>query len=149
MSVSNSIRLCCWWMALQLWDASMRSTMVGEHCPLTIANTCHVTSSHTAHLLSIRQIWSFQHSSSNSSALSSGKGGLISGWKPRSSGSIAVWNSPPPLMPWLTKSAISRVVLSNRSFPPRIPPTSYTWSLISACLPSYDEQLPPRHRLWL
>ena len=37
-------------MALQLWDASIWSTTVGEHCPLTIANTCHITSSCTAHL---------------------------------------------------------------------------------------------------
>ena len=35
----------------------------------------------------------------------------------------------------------SRVVLLNKSFPPRLPPTSYTWSLISACFLSYDERL--------
>ena len=103
-------------------SALIWSTMVGEHCSLTIANTCHVTSSHTACLLAMRQIWSFHRSTSSSLASSSGKGESISSWKLRSSGSIAVWNSLPPLMLQLTKSAISRVVLSNRSFPPRIPP---------------------------
>ena len=149
MRVSSSIRLCCRWMALQSWDALIHSTTVGEHCPLTIANTCHVTSSHMARLSSMRRIRSLHRSSSNSLASSSGKGGSISGWKPRSSGSITIWNSPPPLMLWLTKSTISHVVLSNRSFPPQIPPTSYMWSLISACLASYDEQLPPWHQFWL
>ena len=129
-------------MALQSWD-SIWSTAVGKHCPLTIASTCRVTSSHMARLSSMRQIQSFHRSTSNSSASSSGKGGSISSWKPRLSRSIAIWNSPPPLMLRLTKSMISHVILSNRSFPPRIPPTSYTWSLISACLPSYDEWLTP------
>ena len=130
-------------MTLQSWDALIWSTMVGEHCPLTIANTCGVTSSRTAHLSLMQHIQSFHHSTSNSSALLSGKGGSISSWKPRSSGSIAVWNLLVPLMLQLTKSAISHVVLSNRLFPPRIPPTTYMWSLISAGLPSYDEWLTP------
>ena len=48
MRLSSAIRSCCWRMVFQSWDASMRSTTVGEHWPLTIANTCWVTSSRTA-----------------------------------------------------------------------------------------------------
>ena len=40
----------------------MRSSTVGEHWPLTIVNTCRVTSSRTARLSSIRRIRSFHHS---------------------------------------------------------------------------------------
>ena len=123
--------------------------MVGKHCPLTITNTCHITSSCMAHLSSMQRIQSFHRSTSNSSASLSGRGGPTSSWKSRSSGSIAIWNSPPPLIVQLTESAISCVVLSNRSFPPRIPPTSYTRSLILACFPLYEEQLTPWCQLWL